>query len=255
MASAVSIYVVIQTLALVSAYPSELFGGREAQAYLARQNGELVVSAVPRRYVLSAGENKPAQIGQGQQQERDDEGRGTVNLSDRNRPASDLMTQNSASPANKAPHAATQSDAQAPAPRDLFIKDCYEIDAEGRGRIDWYGLRSEAEAEACFERLAIRAGSAEQFGEILRSNGLTVLIYESFSKKNVRGLKILSSYGDAMKFFGSLNYWSNHLINPIYFLAKYITKGSYSIVIRLQYKEIPELTPEISEVIYEFEFK
>ncbi len=152
--------------------------------------------------------------------------------------------------------AATGRDACAgPAPRDLFIEDCYEIDAEGRGHIDWYGLGSEAEAEECFKQMATKAGTPDAFAEILRSNGMNVLFYETDYKKILEGLKIFSGYRDAMNFFGPLNYWSNHLLNPIYFLSKYILKGSYSIIIRLEYKENTGLTPQASEVRYEFEFK
>lgn len=219
MALAASIYLATHILLQASASPSALLGEGAAQTLMETSGGSPVAPAPPPGSGLPSAPVQPIQIAQVQPQQQ------------------------------------AETHVQAPAPRDLFIEDCYEIDAEGRGHIDWYGLGSEAEAEECFKQMATKAGTPDAFAEILRSNGMNVLFYETDYKKNLEGLKIFSGYRDAMNFFGPLNYWSNHLLNPIYFLSKYILKGSYSIIIRLEYKENTGLTPQASEVRYEFEFK
>jgi len=219
MALAASIYLATHILLQASASPSALLGEGAAQTLMETSGGSPVAPAPPPGSGLPSAPVQPIQIAQVQPQQQ------------------------------------AETHVQAPAPRDLFIEDCYEIDAEGRGHIDWYGLGSEAEAEECFKQMATKAGTPDAFAEILRSNGMNVLFYETDYKKNLEGLKIFSGYRDAMNCFGPLNYWSNHLLNPIYFLSKYILKGSYSIIIRLEYKENTGLTPQASEVRYEFEFK
>lgn len=219
MALAASIYLATHILLQASASPSALLGEGAAQTLIETSGGSPVAPAPPPGSGLPSAPVQPIQIAQVQPQQQ------------------------------------AETHVQAPAPRDLFIEECYEIDAEGRGHIDWYGLGSEAEAEECFKQLATKAGTPDAFAEILRSNGLKVYAGEFLQGPVVEGYKFIPNYIEAGQYFGYFSYLALRMFHPVALIATWLTGHKWTLRAQVIYKVSPEVKPDEVNFRYDISFK